>query len=381
MASLTRYTKGWKIRYRVYYPTGTHRTATVFRSTKRDADHLVGMASQLEPITRQNALTHETAIPFVHWHLLKDEDVQQWFPGRVTLAFDADVLLDAYARQCQARMTSSAAIHRNLFRAKHLLARLGNLGVITSTDIQRWQEERASERTRKTVNLEMDVLRQLLDLCHKHGWRQDNPARALKKLPWKQSRLPKALTFDQAHQALERARVLGAGAPPSSLKGQLYRLVVASLFFGLRRGELQYLLGTDTNGRQVFIQGKDLPDGTPWLPKDREARVIEYPGIAQPIDLVFGNAPPEGYVFAPTLSRDRPFHSDSLTAIIDKHLLRPIGPGLTLHSLRHTFATWRLEQGDSLIRVRALMGHADANTLLRYAHVHPSPLTDLLSLL
>jgi hypothetical protein len=34
-----------------------------------------------------------------------------------------------------------------------------------------------------------------------------------------------------------------------------------------------------------------------------------------------------------------------------------------------------------MLWVKALMGHADANTLLRYAHVQPDPLADLLPLL
>jgi site-specific recombinase XerD len=37
--------------------------------------------------------------------------------------------------------------------------------------------------------------------------------------------------------------------------------------------------------------------------------------------------------------------------------------------------------GDPMVRVQALMGHADANTLLRYTHVQPHPLADLLPLL
>ena len=34
-----------------------------------------------------------------------------------------------------------------------------------------------------------------------------------------------------------------------------------------------------------------------------------------------------------------------------------------------------------MIRVQSLMGHADANALLRYTHVQPDPLADLLQLL
>ena len=152
------------------------------------------------------------------------------------------------------------------------------------------------------------------------------------------------------------------------------------LTFGLRRGELQALLWRDTNGRQVYIQGKTLPDGSAWLPKDREARVISYPGIERPIALVFGEGDGQGYVFSPDRDRQRPFHAESLTKAM-RTWLRTLGPGLTLHTLRHTFATWRLEMGAPLIRVQSLMGHANAQTLLRYAHVQPDPIADLLPLL
>ena len=64
MASLTRYSKGYKVRYRVYYPDGANRVAFAYRSTQREALRLKGQAESLESITSQNALTPETAIPF-----------------------------------------------------------------------------------------------------------------------------------------------------------------------------------------------------------------------------------------------------------------------------------------------------------------------------
>jgi integrase len=148
----------------------------------------------------------------------------------------------------------------------------------------------------------------------------------------------------------------------------------------LRRGELQHLIWADTNGRQVWIQGKILPDGTPWLPKDREARVIAYPGIERPISLVFGETPQSRFVFSPLADRSRHFDADVLTKGV-RRLLAPVDARLTLHSLRHTFATWRLMMGDPLLLVKGWMGHASAETLLRYAHIQPDPLQDLLPLL
>jgi integrase len=60
--------------------------------------------------------------------------------------------------------------------------------------------------------------------------------------------------------------------------------------------------------------------------------------------------------------------------------LKPFCPAFILRLLRHTFATWQLEMGDPMVRVKALMGHTDANTLLRSAHLQPDRPADLLPL-
>jgi site-specific recombinase XerD len=201
----------------------------------------------------------------------------------------------------------------NVSRAERLLDMLGDLSAIGQVAIETWQNKRLGTVARKTVNLEQDVLRQLLDLCVRHRWRPDNPARQVRKLPWKLSRLPQALTYVRVREALRIAAEVPPRAGPTSLAAQRYRLLVAGIFFGLRRGELQHLLFADTNGRQVYVQGKTLPDGRPWVPKDREARVIHYRGIERPIAVVFGEGEGRWYVFSPDHDRQRPFHHDSLS--------------------------------------------------------------------
>jgi integrase len=121
--------------------------------------------------------------------------------------------------------------------------------------------------SRKTVNLEHDVLRQLFDECQRLGWCPDNPARQVDKLPWKLSRLPQALTYAQVQTVLQQAQDLRAQQPPHSLKECLYRLVVAGIYFGLRLGELQHLVWSDTQGRQVYVQGKTFPMAGAGCPK------------------------------------------------------------------------------------------------------------------
>jgi integrase len=49
--------------------------------------------------------------------------------------------------------------------------------------------------------------------------------------------------------------------------------------------------------------------------------------------------------------------------------------GITLHSLRHTFASRVVQAGLSLVEIQNLLGHASPVTSLRYAHLAPNQAT------
>jgi integrase len=56
----------------------------------------------------------------------------------------------------------------------------------------------------------------------------------------------------------------------------------------------------------------------------------------------------------------------------DRDVVREKGGKVTLHTLRHTFASKLVKAGISLYEVAVLLGHSDPKTTQRYAHLAPS---------
>ena len=56
-------------------------------------------------------------------------------------------------------------------------------------------------------------------------------------------------------------------------------------------------------------------------------------------------------------------------------------PGLRVHDLRHSFASFAIADGASLFLVGKLLGHANARTTERYAHLSGDPLQDAAALI
>ena len=158
-----------------------------------------------------------------------------------------------------------------------------------------------------------------------------------------------------------------------AVAGSLKARIMLSLGYGcgLRAGEVVRLKVKHIDTAQKVIrveQGKGRKDRHVMLSRDTLALLRQWWKVRR--SRGDAGAPPEERFLFPgrrpsepisTRQLNRLFHQAAETAGIKK--------GVTLHGLRHSFATHLLERGTHLRTLQALLGHSKPETTARYAHV------------
>jgi site-specific recombinase XerD len=156
---------------------------------------------------------------------------------------------------------------------------------------------------------------------------------------------------------------------------------------GLRAGEVTRLTVGDIDGAQNIIrvvQGKGRKDRNVMLPPDVLALLREW-WRERPVRDDTGTPASERWIF-PGHGRRRPITPRQFSRLFREAVMAAgiRKPGLTLHSLRHSFATHLLERGTDIRIIQALLGHDKLETTARYTRVATgmisaveSPLTQL----
>lgn len=166
--------------------------------------------------------------------------------------------------------------------------------------------------------------------------------------PRREKRLPEILSQQEAHALINN---------PRNLKHRAILHVMYST--GIRRGELLALKVADIDSSRMVInirQGKGK--------KDRQ--VLLHPRILNLLRDYYRYYRPTTYMFE-GFERAKKYSETSLSKIVKKAAKNAgITKSISVHTLRHCFATHMLEKGVNLKIIQQLMGHSSIKTTTIY---------------
>jgi site-specific recombinase XerD len=223
----------------------------------------------------------------------------------------------------------------------------------TAEDLRRFQlHMRSEEASATTMNAAVSALRFFFGVTLGRG-----DAEVGLTTVRQAQRLPVVLSPEEVARLLDHAPGLKARAALSLAYGA-----------GLRASEVVYLRVSDIDSARQVIrieQSKGRKDRYAMLPDDLLAllrawwRAGHEKGVMLPGGWLFPGQNPVNPMTARQLSRI--FHGAKEAAEIDKRV--------SLHTLRHCFATHLLEQGVDIRVIQILLGHKKLETTARYSHI------------
>lgn len=202
------------------------------------------------------------------------------------------------------------------------------------------------------ANRVLALLGKMFALAEKWGLRQGNPVRGVDK--YKEQPRDRFLSPDEIkklHGALDAATAAGTENPFA------IAAIRFTLYTGLRHGTVANLRWREVDLAHGCLRLEDTKTGALTVAiSTHAATVLNSLPAGEPDDLVFPSSK-EGAPIALT----RPFQRIRKAAGIDA--------SVTLHTLRHTLASWAVMGGMSLPETGALLGHKSVQTTQRYAHL------------
>jgi integrase len=222
----------------------------------------------------------------------------------------------------------------------------------------------------RTINKALTLLSMIFNYACRHRWIDSNPAEHVERL--RDTTLLDERPLDTNILTPAEIRTL-----TEATKDDRYRLMIqVAVLTGLRQGETLGLKWTDVNwhDRQIHVR-RAWKEGAFTEPKTRHSvRTIDLPEslvldlkkwkLRCPkgeLDLVFPNGAGKPDSHANLLQRG--FYPALRRAGLRK---------IRWHDLRHTFASLMLANGEDIVRVSRLLGHANPTiTLNIYSHMLP----------
>lgn len=356
----------WQAMYRL--PNGAQRSAGTFQ-LKREA--------------RAAAVAAEAKVQRPNWtdpaaaKLTWGEWCEQWWPARA--------------------VEPSTLINEESMVQTHLAPQWADIqiGQIRRHDVQAWVNKLISTHTlapssaRRVLNVLVSSLTAAIDA----GLLDANPATRI-DIPNAKTSRHVYLTQEQFKALLENVGtpVLNARGDIVSIEPDLHARAIISFLAGtgLRWGEMAGLHWEHLHEDRVEVTNVISAKEIKPYPKSRRSRTVPVPKWVRKLitwtdtrtkPLPYRKGAPEprtGLVFLSPKGGaldDRNFSRRILEPALQRAGLEDLG--LTLHDLRHTYASWLIQAGIPLEVVSDLLGHASWQTTQIYAHLRPTTQADL----
>jgi integrase len=248
----------------------------------------------------------------------------------------------------------SAADDRSMW-LKDILPAIGNKKVAELSTQNCDELHRTVSADRPTrANRVIEVLRKALNLAIRWGWIERNPASGGRRNP--EAKRTRYLTRAEIGRLIEALEVHPEQASADAL--------LFMLFTGCRRGE-----ALNAKWEQFNLSSSTWTKPSAETKQRREHRVPYSTTIAEILErrrvVASGTYIFPGSLGGPLQEVRRTWKSVCDTAGVKE---------VRIHDLRHTFASLVASSGQSLLVVGELLGHSNAQTTKRYAHLYDEPL-------
>ena len=247
---------------------------------------------------------------------------------------------------------------------KHLSHRAW-LNDLTSEDLERFKQIRQAEQIApQTIRHQLNLIRGTVK--HANRLRYNVPALEYPKVQLtkhrlrflsmeEEARLLKALDPHRSSRGLKQARI--ADDEITRALQDAYDIVVILLDTGARYSEIANLewARLDLTGREIRLWRSKVENESVLYMTDRVHRLLSR-RMTDPVPR---------YLFQNRRGGPRGYAAQSIRKAFKRAGLNDC----SIHTLRHTHATRLIQNGMSIYEVKAILGHTDIKTTLRYAHL------------
>ena len=403
MATVSRYPKRncWRVSFAIHVNATKKIRRAKYSKTQAEAKVLSTQLIALETAARTGIGRLSEIEDWINRGWLKAEEAEQIFVGYGESAerkrrvdpekTDYQQILSAFD-DYSASISKGGGMGRdhgkNLSQARQVIAWLErdcpDLAALTPDIIREHLLSMRGEYSEWSLHHFLTKMRLLLDQAVKLGMIGSNAAREVSlrrdlNLKVKATKVRRILSADEAQHllacSLTHRKYLNGGMPT---------IVRLGLYAGMRNEEMCWLKWSsiDWENRIINVQESVCGlTGESWVPKDFEARrlgvkheCVDYlkeerqrqddEDLLGPFILPAGS--PKKREEA---DREKPLHPDTPSKAFAKMIRdEEMDPGITVYSLRHTYATMALRNSVDLRTVQHNMGHSDIRTTMDYLH-------------